>query len=167
MRYHSRLPRCTAADIACVLDRRLSFSPISSISSATLDGYGACSRRPRRTVRGTRDLLPDELSHMGVIVDIAPCYQTVADETGVANVKRALEQGVDVITFTSSSTVQNFLGLLKDIDLAAALKGVKLVYIGPIAAGTGRRLGLEVSAIAQPHTVQGLVKAISDLYMLK
>jgi uroporphyrinogen III methyltransferase/synthase len=114
-----------------------------------------------------RDILPDELSQMGVIVDIAPCYQTVADETGVANVKRALEQRVDVITFTSSSTVQNFLGLLKDIDLSAALKGVKLVYIGPIAAGTGRHLGLEVSAIAQPHTVQGLVKAISDLYMLK
>lgn len=109
-----------------------------------------------------RDLLPDALMHMGAIVDVAPCYQTVADETGVANIKAALQKGVDVITFTSSSTVQNFMGLLKDIDLSAALKNVKMVYIGPIAAGTGRRLGLPVSAIAEPHTVPGLVKAIQD-----
>lgn len=110
-----------------------------------------------------RDLLPDALMHMGAIVDVTPCYQTVADETGVANIKAALETGVDVITFTSSSTVQNFLGLLKDIDLSAALKNVKMVYIGPIAAGTGRRLGLPVAAIAKPHTVKGLVKAIEQV----
>jgi uroporphyrinogen III methyltransferase / synthase len=114
-----------------------------------------------------RDILPDGLTRMGGIVEIVPCYRTVADEAGVANVKAALERGVDVITFTSGSTVQNFLGLLKDIDLASALNGVKMVYIGPIAATTGTRLGLNVSAVANPHTVQGLVKAISDLYMLK
>ncbi len=110
-----------------------------------------------------RDLLPDALSHMGAIVEIAPCYQTVADENGVAKIKRALDEGVNIITFTSSSTVQNFLGLLKDVDLAEALKNVKLVYIGPIAAGTGRRLGLSVAAIAEPHTVQGLLKAIEQV----
>lgn len=114
-----------------------------------------------------RDILPEGLMRMGAIMEIVPCYRTIADEAGVANVKAALERGVDVITFTSGSTVQNFLGLLKDIDLAAALNGVKMVYIGPIAATTGTRLGLNVSAIANPHTVQGLVKAISDLYMIK
>jgi uroporphyrinogen III methyltransferase / synthase len=109
-----------------------------------------------------RDLLPEALMQMGAIVYVAPCYQTVADETGVANVKTALETGVDIITFTSSSTVQNFLGLLRDIDLPASLRNVKLVYIGPIAAGTARRLGLPVAAVAEPHTVQGLVKAIQE-----
>lgn len=111
-----------------------------------------------------RDILPEGLTRMGGIVEIVPCYRTVADEAGVANVKAALERGVDVITFTSGSTVQNFLGLLKDIDLASALKGVKMVYIGPIAATTGTRLGLNVSAVANPHTVQGLVKAIQGLF---
>lgn len=111
-----------------------------------------------------RDILPEGLTRMGAIVEVVPCYRTVADEAGVANVKAALERGVDVITFTSGSTVKNFLGLLKGIDLASALRGVKMVYIGPIAANTGTRLGLDVSAVANPHTVQGLVGAIKGLY---
>jgi uroporphyrinogen III methyltransferase/synthase len=114
-----------------------------------------------------RDILPEGLMRMGAIVDIVPCYRTIADEAGVAAVKEALEKKVDAITFTSGSTVQNFMGLLRDIDLPTALRGVKMIYIGPIAANTGRRLGFEVSAVANPHTVQGLVKALSDLYMLK
>ena len=114
-----------------------------------------------------RDILPDGLIRMGAIVDVVPCYRTIADEAGAARVKVALERGVDVITFTSGSTVQNFLGLLKDIDLPQALRGVKMVYIGPVAAEMGRRLGLDVSAVAHQHTLPGLVTAISDLYMLK
>ncbi len=146
---------------------RVDLIPQDNKAEGLIQAFSLLAVKGRRVLLpralNARDLLPDALTRMGAIVDVAPCYQTVADETGVANVKAALQTGVDVITFTSSSTVQNFLGLLRDIDLPAALKNVKLVYIGPIAAGTARRLGLPVSAIAEPHTVQGLVKAIEQV----
>lgn len=146
---------------------RVDLVPRDNKAEGLIDAFSVLAVKGRRILLpralNARDLLPDALIRMGAIVDIAPCYQTVADETSVANVKAALQEGVDIITFTSSSTVQNFMGLLKDMDLAKALKDVKLVYIGPIAAGTGRRLGLPVASVAEPHTVQGLVKAIEQV----
>jgi uroporphyrinogen III methyltransferase/synthase len=146
---------------------RVDLIPQDNKAEGLIQAFSALAVKGRRILLpralNARDILPDALMHMGAIVDVAPCYQTVADETGVANIKAALSGGVDVITFTSSSTVQNFIGLLRDIDLPAALRNVKLVYIGPVAAGTARRLGLPVAAVAEPHTVQGLVKAIEQV----
>lgn len=145
---------------------RIDLIPQDNKAEGLIQAFSVLAVKGRRMLLpralNARDLLPDALMRMGAIVDVAPCYQTVADETGVANIKAALETGVDIITFTSSSTVQNFLGLLRDIDMPAALKNVKLVYIGPIAAGTARQLGLSVAAVAEPHTVKGLVKAIEQ-----
>jgi uroporphyrinogen III methyltransferase/synthase len=60
------------------------------------------------------------------------------------------------ITFTSSSTVQNFV----KIAGREALAGIKIASIGPITSATARELGLNVDAEADPHTVPGLIAAI-------
>ena len=68
---------------------------------------------PRATV--ARETLPEQLRKMGAFVDIAPVYQTILPSPSVEALEKRLKEGsIDVITFTSSSTVNNFLALMSD-----------------------------------------------------
>jgi uroporphyrinogen III methyltransferase/synthase len=110
-----------------------------------------------------RDVLPKELAAMGGIVDEGFAYKTVpetGDEYGAR--RRLLEEGADLITFTSSSTVENFLalGLPWPNDM-------KVASIGPVTSQTARDLGLKVDLEARRHDVPGLVEAIRKYYSAK
>jgi uroporphyrinogen III methyltransferase/synthase len=107
-----------------------------------------------------RDLLPKELEALGAIVDVAVAYRTVAetDDRAGAGV-RLQENGADMITFTSSSTVENYLAL--------GLKwppGMRVASIGPVTSSTARNRGLSVDVEARRHDVPGLVDAIKQFY---
>lgn len=107
-----------------------------------------------------RDLLPRELSALGAIVDEGFAYRTVPerrDEIGAR--RRLLEEGADLITFTSSSTVENFLAL----DLPWPAK-MQVASIGPITSKTARERGLEVAIEARRHDIPGLVAAIRKFF---
>jgi uroporphyrinogen III methyltransferase/synthase len=105
--------------------------------------------------------LPAALEALGGIVDDVACYKTVPeteDLNGAA--ARLLESGADWITFTSSSTVENFHARF---DLPALLKKfpqIKLASIGPETTRALASLGLEPDVEAKPHTIEGLVKAL-------
>jgi len=105
---------------------------------------------------GAREILAQELEKMGGIVDDVPAYCTVP-ETGdpTGGVARFRAEGADFITFTSSSTVTNFLQLKLPIP-----KGLKTASIGPITSKTMRENGLTVDVEAREHDIPGLVKAI-------
>lgn len=108
-----------------------------------------------------REVLPQGLRDLGATVDVVVVYQTLLDNSFAEQVKRMLEEGkVDIITFTSSSTVNNFFELLKGIDLARALDTVSIACIGPITASTAKELGLKVNVAATEYTIPGLVGAI-------
>jgi uroporphyrinogen III methyltransferase/synthase len=103
-----------------------------------------------------RDLLPRELSALGAIVDEGFAYRTVPetrDDVGAR--RRLLEEGADLITFTSSSTVENFLAL----ELPWPAK-MQVASIGPVTSKTARDRGLEVAIEARRHDIPGLVDAI-------
>ena len=107
-----------------------------------------------------RDLLPKELEALGAIVDVAVAYRTVSerDDRTRAHV-RLQENGADMITFTSSSTVENYLTL--------GLKwpvGMRVASIGPVTSSTARDRGLTVDVEARHHDVPGLVDAIRQFY---
>src|SRR5437763_8629314 len=107
-----------------------------------------------------RDLLPKRLSGMGAIVDEAFAYQTVPethDMTGAQS--RLSSEGADIITFTSSSTVENFL----DLTLPWPA-GMKVASIGPITSATARARGLSVDVEATRHDLAGLIEAIRKFY---
>ncbi|HEY1771205.1 MAG TPA: uroporphyrinogen-III C-methyltransferase [Chthoniobacterales bacterium] len=107
-----------------------------------------------------RDLLPKELSALGAIVDVAFAYRTVAetdDRTGAR--ARLAEEGADMITFTSSSTVENFLALGLPWP-----RGMQVASIGPITSRTARERGLTVAVEAAQHDVPGLVEAVRRFY---
>jgi len=103
-----------------------------------------------------RDVLPRELSKLGAIVDEAFAYRTVPETRDVTGARRRfLEEGADLITFTSSSTVENFLAL----GLAWP-KGMQIASIGPITSQTVRDHGLKIDIEAKRHDIEGLVDAI-------
>jgi uroporphyrinogen III methyltransferase / synthase len=107
-----------------------------------------------------RDVLPRELSAMGGIVDEGFAYRTVPetrDENGAR--KRFVDEGADLITFTSSSTVENFVAL--GLPLPANLQ---VASIGPVTSKTARDLGLTVNVEAKRHDIPGLVDAIRKFY---
>lgn len=109
-----------------------------------------------------RDVLPKELSAMGGIVDEALAYRTVPetrDRNGVR--RRLMDEGADLITFTSSSTVENFMAL--NLPWPA---GMKVASIGPVTSKTARDLGLNVDIEARRHDVPGLVDAIRKHYQV-
>ena len=110
-----------------------------------------------------REILPDTLRKAGAEVDVVPAYETVMGDGAAGEIKKELEAGrIDAVTFTSSSTVTNFLKLLgNDTGL---LQGAKLCAIGPITAETMKKQGLEVCIEAKEYTIDGLVKAMKEAF---
>lgn len=105
--------------------------------------------------------LPKELEEMGAIVDDVAVYKTVAeteDQNGTA--AKLMEQGADWITFTSSSTVENFHARIPLPELLKKFPATKLASIGPETSKAIAALGLKPTLEAKPHTIEGLVKAI-------
>ncbi len=84
-------------------------------------------------------------------------YRTAFEERLPEEVRRALDEGrVDAVTFTSASTVEGFR------RLAGAVWGPAVACIGPVTAEAARRAGFEVHAVADPHTIEGLVDAVAE-----
>ncbi|MCE5314944.1 MAG: uroporphyrinogen-III C-methyltransferase [Armatimonadota bacterium] len=107
-----------------------------------------------------RDELPDGLRAKGAEVVVAPVYKTVADESQRDTLRDTLCGGnLDIITFTSASTVTNFLSLAEDIKVP---KSMSIACIGPITADAARAGGLEPAIIAEEYTIEGLVQEIAS-----
>lgn len=116
---------------------------------------------PRATQ--AREFLPDELRKMQARVDVVPAYQTVKPDHDTTRVKQLLEQrAIDVVTFTSSSTVKNFAEMFAaDGDrLRKWMREVAVACIGPVTAGTAEDEGFEVNIIPPQYTIEALIDTI-------
>ena len=128
--------------------------------------FEALARRAR--LAGARILLPqgnlarpilaDLLREAGATVDAPIAYENVAAEMDPATLAGPL----DAITFTSASTVQNFAAQFD--DPLAVVGGALIACIGPITADAARACGLPVHVVAEPHTVDGLITALSAAF---
>jgi uroporphyrinogen III methyltransferase/synthase len=116
---------------------------------------------PRAQVANTD--LPKLLEEKGAIVDDIACYQTVPETEDLSGAAaKMLAEGADWITFTSSSTVENFHARF---DLPALLKRfphTRTGSIGPETSKTLASLGTKPSVEASTHTIEGLVKALES-----
>ncbi|NPD31035.1 uroporphyrinogen-III C-methyltransferase [Eggerthellaceae bacterium zg-1084] len=108
--------------------------------------------------REARETLPEALRALGCTVDVVEAYRTVMpSQTQADELVEQLRAGlIDAVTFTSSSTVRNFLQLLGNRN-RSLLEGVGLFSIGPITSDTMRAEGLAVTAQADEYTIPGLV----------
>jgi uroporphyrinogen-III synthase len=108
-----------------------------------------------------RDVIPTELRKAGAHVDVVEAYETVVPQSSRTRLRGALKnprRSPHVVTFTSSSTVRNFVALLGSYK--TNLAGVRLASIGPVTSSTLRELGLQVHISAREFTIPGLVEAI-------
>lgn len=128
-------------------------------------------RSLRRRVKGkrvllvrakvARDVIPVELRKAGAQVDVVEAYETVVPESSRTRLRALLKNSQrrpHVITFTSSSTVRNFMALIGARTKLA--DEIKFASIGPVTSSTLRELGMPVDIVAGEFTIPGLVKAI-------
>ncbi len=117
-----------------------------------------------------RDVIPRELRKAGAHVDVVEAYETVVPETSKKRLKAALagKRKPHAITFTSSSTVKNFVRLVGARGArgvfrpSGAANRVHTASIGPVTSETLREVGLPVDIEASEYTIPGLVAAIVD-----
>jgi uroporphyrinogen III methyltransferase/synthase len=152
---------------------RADYVPDQYVAEAVAAGIGDVSGQrillPRADI--ARPALAIALREAGAAVDEVTAYRTILAE-GVHGDTSAgglisptsddvhqmlAENQIDVVTFTSSSTVRNLVALLGD---AEPLRGALIACIGPITAGTAREMGLRVDVVAEEYTIDGLIEVL-------
>lgn len=112
------------------------------------------------------DIANPELSNglriKGIQVDDLMVYRTLLETPAGLEPDTLLDQNIDFITFTSSSTVQNFVTLIGQ-ENCQKLKDTRIVCIGPVTAETAKGLGLDVEAVADVYTIDGLMAKLAEL----
>ncbi|HEV2730736.1 MAG TPA: uroporphyrinogen-III synthase, partial [Terriglobales bacterium] len=124
-----------------------------------------------------RDVIPRELRKLGARVDVVEAYETVMPRSSRPRLLALLrdpKRRPNVITFTSSSTVRNFVALLsaksrrqERLGHAALLDGIKFASIGPVTSSTLREFGMTPHIEARKYTIPGLLEAIDRAYARK
>jgi uroporphyrinogen III methyltransferase/synthase len=110
---------------------------------------------------GARETLEDGLQELGAIVDRIVTYRSAPDGSGADALRARLETGeVDLITFTSGSSVKNFIAAVGE----DAAKRAPAASIGPVTTAAAREAGLDVVVEASESTIPGLVAAIEAHY---
>ena len=136
-------------------------------AEAVVEAFKAGNIQPNRVLipraAKAREILPRELEKMGCRVDVVEAYRTIIPHHKRERVKEMLEAGqVDMVTFTSSSTVINFFEMFQEErdQLRTWMKRISVACIGPITAKTAERKGLKVNLSPSEYTVPALVDAI-------
>jgi len=109
-----------------------------------------------------RDVIPDELRAAGAHVDVVEAYHTMIPEDAKSRMQTVFDDRPlpDAITFTSSSTVQNFFTVVVGTDIPTKLSHVKFASIGPVTSRTMRDYGLRIDVEADEYTMEGLTQAL-------
>ena len=144
------------------LHLKVDLLPAEYVAESLLDAFAGGDLKAKRILLPralvARDVIPKELEKRGAQVNVVPAYQTVVPENAARRAERLFSAlpKPDWITFSSSSTVRNFLSLCPKENLA----GVRVASIGPITSATARDLGLTVDFEAERYAIDGLVEAI-------
>ena len=114
-------------------------------------------------------MIPEALRARGIELDVIDAYRTEIPHESVSQVKELFaatgrKAAVDAATFTSSSTVENFLELLKEAGHSGPPKELPAISIGPVTSKTLRAAGWEPAIEAADHNVDGLVRAALEWF---
>jgi uroporphyrinogen-III synthase len=147
--------------VAVVPQRYVAESVVES-----LRGKVAANRVLLARAKVARDVIPRELRKMGARVDVVEAYETVVPASSKKRIQVVMKdprRRPDVIAFTSSSTVRNFVALLGGQERPpppADLKDISLASIGPVTSETLREFDLPVHVEAKEYTIPGLIEAM-------
>lgn len=144
------------------------FVPEKYVAESVVDGLLKLGIKDKKVLipraRIAREILPMELEKAGAHVKILPVYETaLSGEDGEAVLSSLKKGKIHYITFTSSSTVENFFSLITPDRLRPYLeKGLKLICIGPVTSGTIERFGFKAHIMPDDYTIPGVVQALKD-----
>jgi uroporphyrinogen III methyltransferase/synthase len=110
-----------------------------------------------------RDVIPEGLAGLGAAVDVVTVYRTITSDRKKDELEPLIAAGkVDVITFTSPSTVTNFMTIMgKDFSLPPQ---IRIACIGPVTAAAVKKSGLPVDIMREEFTIPGLVEAMIEFF---
>ena len=140
------------------------FMPTSFVAGSAVDELNDLGMDGKRVLLPqaeiARDVLRQGLIELGASVDAIPVYRTVTPEKTAEMLREILTEGIDIATFTSSSTASNLVELLE--GNTSALKDATIACIGPITAERAADLGLSADIVATEHTIAGLIEAVES-----
>jgi uroporphyrinogen III methyltransferase/synthase len=140
---------------------RADLVPERFVAESLLEAFpGGSGRVLLARAETARDVLPEGLAAKGYDVEVLAVYRTEPEPADPAVLARVRAGGIDAITFTSSSTVDNFCDA---VGSQLSQPQPPVVSIGPVTTATARGRGLSVAAEADPHTIDGLVEALVRL----
>ena len=146
---------------------RVDLVPEKFISEGILESFSGINLGGKKILIAraakARDVLPAGLKKLGAKVNVVTAYVTVNSGKKKKELETLFKENqVDVITFTSSSTVNNFVKIMgRNFSLP---KGVKIACIGPVTAATAARAGFSVDIHQEEYTMEGLVQALIDYF---
>lgn len=143
--------------------------PIRFQAEGILEGLQAAELAGQRVLlpraAQAREVLPERLRQRGATVDVVDAYRNVMPAFDAQAIRQSLERGdIDMVTFTSSSTVKNFVALCGGGSLAAIVGKAAIASIGPVTAKTIEDLGGRVAVMAQEFTIDGLLQAMVEYF---
>ena len=142
------------------------FMPTSFVAEAAVSELGGLGMNGMRVLLPqaeiARDVLRQGITEFGAGVDAISVYRTVTPKDTAERLRDVLAEGIDIATFTSSSTVGNLVELLE--DNTSALKDATIACIGPITAERAAELGLSADIVATEHTIAGLIEAVESYF---
>ena len=146
---------------------RVDFIPLEYRAEAIFEGIGKEDLNGKKVLipraKVARDVLPADLRSAGAEVEVVEVYQTVCPREKAVGVLDLLrEKNLSAITFTSSSTVTNFMELVGKEEAAELTRGVTIASIGPITAEKARNLGLVTNVMPREYTIPSLVEALVE-----
>ncbi|MBI4504104.1 MAG: uroporphyrinogen-III C-methyltransferase [Chloroflexi bacterium] len=138
--------------------------PAEFRGTAVAEALVAAGARGQQVLLCRAAEVPEELASLlraaGAAVHEVALYRTIVPAESGPRVQEALRAGVDIVTFTSSSTVRNLLALAG--AEAGRLEQAIIACIGPVTARTAREQGLRVDLVAREYTVEGLMAALVE-----
>ena len=154
------------ATAAALLERglRADLVPGEFTAEALVEAIGSEPIRDARILLAraaeAREVIPEELSRRGAVVDVVPVYRTVKNTSDADQLRAMLREGkIHAVTFTSSSTVKHFLDLVGE-EAQALLQGVVVASIGPITAEMASRYGIVSQIVPEAYTIPALADAL-------
>jgi len=134
---------------------------LAALGGANLKGKKVLVPRAKKA----RELIPDKLREQGAEVTVATAYENVRPAADMERVKKMFEERkISAVTFTSSSTVHNFVEILGQKEYIKIIDGVQVACIGPVTAKTAEEYGMKVDIMPKDYTIPALVDAMVEFY---
>lgn len=149
---------------------RVDLVPGEFISEGILKSFSRTNLKGKKILIAraaqARDVLPEGLKKLGAQVDVVTAYETISSGKKKKELEELFKENhVDVITFTSSSTVNNFVKIMgNNFKLP---ESVKIASIGPVTAATAQKAGFTVDIHQEEYTMEGLVDALANYFKKK